>query len=104
VEPELIARAETLTLLPGLELLVATVADLMALKVLARNDRTRPQDADDLLALLEVASAADRAQVARTLALIQQRGFGRGRRLLQLWRTALAASPERAGFKRRRLR
>lgn len=89
VEPELVARAQSVEVLPDVILPVALVADLLALKVLARDDRRRPQDADDLRALLEVATARDRAQVAVTLALIDRRGFGRGRSLLQHWRRAL---------------
>lgn len=104
VEHEVVSRAEGVELLPGLVLPVATVSDLLALKVLARNDRTRPQDADDLRALLAVASARERKAVNATLALIQRRGFARGRLLLEHWKRALRSLGEpavRAGFRRR---
>jgi predicted nucleotidyltransferase len=89
IEPELIERATVLTVIPGLELPVASVGDLLAIKVLARDDRTRPQDWDDLRALLDVASARDLAQARASLQLIGKRGFGRGRPLLRLWEKAL---------------
>jgi len=89
IERELISRASVLELLPSVELKVASVGDLLAVKVLARDDRTRPQDWDDLRALLAVATAEDRVQARESLRLISKRGFGRGRPLLKLWTEAL---------------
>jgi len=42
IEPEIVAAAEPLETLPGLEVPVARLSHLIALKVLARDDRTRP--------------------------------------------------------------
>lgn len=64
IEPEVVAAADPLDLFPGLTVPVATIGHLIALKVLARNDDTRPQDAIDPRALLVEASAGD-LQVAR---------------------------------------
>lgn len=65
----------------GLTVPVATRGHLMALKVLAADDATRPNDRADLLALLARAGA-DEIRVARTtLDLIAQRGFARGKDL-----------------------
>lgn len=47
VEPELVAAAEIIDVLPDLGVPVARVGDLIALKILARDDCTRPQDAAD---------------------------------------------------------
>jgi Nucleotidyl transferase AbiEii toxin, Type IV TA system len=48
IEPEVVAAADMLELLPGVTAPVAGVPDLMALKLLARNPATRPQDDIDL--------------------------------------------------------
>jgi len=95
VEPELVSRASLVEVLPGVVLPVASVSDLLALKVLARDDRRRPQDADDLRALLAVATPRERAQVRATLATIEARGFARGRSLLRHWQRALTTASER---------
>lgn len=81
VEAELVAGADVLEILPGVAVPVATAGHLVALKLLARDDEIRPQDAADLRALLPVLSPADE-DVARTAVdLIERRGFGRGRPL-----------------------
>lgn len=81
IEAEIVAAADPLTIVPGLTLPVATVAHLLALKVLSRDDRRRPQDAADLRALLRVARPEEIEEARRALSLIQQRGFHRNRRL-----------------------
>jgi hypothetical protein len=60
---------------------VARVGHLIALKVLARDDRTRPQDRVDLAALLRRAGDAALAEARESLALVTRRGFQRGRDL-----------------------
>jgi len=82
IEPEIVASAEPLDVFPGLVLPVATVAHLAALKLLARDDRDRPQDADDLRALRGVATPADLPRGREAARLIVERGFGRGRDLV----------------------
>jgi hypothetical protein len=66
-------------LFEGLRAAIASLAALIALKVLARDDVQRPQDRVDLVALLDVASAADLADARRLLHLIEERGYSRGR-------------------------
>lgn len=83
VEPELVADAERIEILEGLVLPVARTGYLMALKLLARDDRRRPQDADDLRALARVAADADWDTASRAADYIMSRGFGRGRDLRQ---------------------
>jgi len=68
-------------ILPGLRVSVAGISHLIALKILARDDRTRPQDRVDLVGLLGRADARVIAAVREALALITQRGFHRGRDL-----------------------
>lgn len=81
IEPEVVAEADMLELLPQLHVRVATTAHLIALKVLARDDVTRPQDAGDLRALIRVASPGDITRTRHALGLIAQRGYHRGRDL-----------------------
>jgi hypothetical protein len=81
IESELVAAADTLAVVPGLTLPVATTGHLLALKVLSRDDRRRPQDVADLRALLRVATPKDVSTARSALALIQQRGFHRNRSL-----------------------
>jgi predicted nucleotidyltransferase len=48
IEPEIVVAAEPLEILPHLRVPVATIGQLIALKLLARDDRLRPQDRVDL--------------------------------------------------------
>lgn len=81
VEPEIVEAAEPLEVLPGLTLPVARTGHLIALKLLAADDETRPQDGADLLALLASATDADLADARDLAALIIERGYDRGRDL-----------------------
>ncbi len=81
IEPEVVAEADVLELLPQLQIRVATTGYLIALKVLARDDVTRPQDIGDLRALLGAASPADIIRARAALALISKRGYHRQRDL-----------------------
>ena len=81
IEPEVVAEAETIELMPQLRVPIATTGHLIALKVLARDDITRPQDIGDLRALLGVASASDIAGARAALSLIAERGYHRQRDL-----------------------
>lgn len=83
IEREIVDAANSLDVLPGLRVPVATTGHLLALKVLARDDRTRPQDRVDLLALLRRAGPEDIEAAETGLSLILQRGYARGRRVLE---------------------
>lgn len=85
VEPELVAGATTLQLLAGLQLPVASVGHLLALKTLSMDDRRRPQDRNDIAALLRVASEEDLRVAVHTLALVADRGCDRDRDLLAMF-------------------
>jgi predicted nucleotidyltransferase len=87
IESEIVAAAKRTEILPGLRVPVARIGHLIAMKLLARDDRARPQDLDDIRALLKVATAADRRLVATTIAQITDRGFARGRDLRVLWKS-----------------
>jgi len=81
IESELVRDAESLEVLPGVVVPVATVAGLMVLKALAASP-ARPQDEVDLTALVAVAIADDREQARRLAALVIERGFHRERDLV----------------------
>ncbi|MFC1706071.1 nucleotidyl transferase AbiEii/AbiGii toxin family protein, partial [Planctomycetota bacterium] len=93
IEPEIAAEAELIELLPGLNVRVATVPQLVALKVLARDDARRPQDLIDLRSLLAVSTDADLGEVRALLRRIHERRFDRGRDLLGAFEELLGAQP-----------
>lgn len=74
-------NAERLEVLLGLEIPVATTGHLIAMKLLARDDRLRPTDADDLRALATIAREPDWVEARFAVELITRRGYGRGRDL-----------------------
>lgn len=82
IEREIAVAAPPIEVLPGLLLPVARAGHLIALKLLATDDRTRPQDAVDLRALLEVADAGDLELARQAVGLIEDRGYQRGRDLV----------------------
>jgi len=81
IEFEIVSESEILEVLPEFRIPVATTGHLIALKILARDDRTRPQDRVDLVALVSAATPADIEQARAATALIVLRGFHRGRDL-----------------------
>lgn len=81
IEPEVVADAEPIELLPQLRMRVAKTGHLIALKVLSRDDVQRPQDLADLRALLRVGSPGELARARQSLELIATRGYHRGRDL-----------------------
>ncbi|OGK99324.1 MAG: hypothetical protein A3D33_07835 [Candidatus Rokubacteria bacterium RIFCSPHIGHO2_02_FULL_73_26] len=89
IEPEIVAAADPIEVIPGFTIPVARLGHLIALKVLARDDRTRPQDRVDLAALLARADAAAVGEARDSLALVTRRGFHRGRDLLGALDTAV---------------
>ena len=81
IEPEIAAAADLVELVPGLVVPVAQTGHLIALKLLARDDESRPQDRIDLGVLLDVARPDDLALTSRSIDAISGRGFDRGRDL-----------------------
>jgi predicted nucleotidyltransferase len=81
IEPEVVAAADPVELFQGLMVPVATIGHLIALKVLSRDDDTRPQDIIDLRALIVEATDADLAMAREGLTLITERGYDRGKTL-----------------------
>ena len=81
IEAEVVADAEPIDLLPQLRMGVARTGHLIALKVLSRDDVSRPQDIADLRALLAVASPAELERARMSVSIIAARGYHRGRDL-----------------------
>jgi predicted nucleotidyltransferase len=77
IETEVVEAAEMIEVLADFRLPVASLGHLIALKVLAMDDRTRPHDRVDLVALLSEAGPAEIDAARAALALIEQRGFHR---------------------------
>jgi hypothetical protein len=77
IEPEIVAAATAIDVLPGTRVPVASLAHLLAMKVLAG----RMQDVADVGSLLHYASADDLAQARAALALITERGAHRKKEL-----------------------
>ncbi|MDQ3991765.1 MAG: hypothetical protein M3245_05595 [Actinomycetota bacterium] len=92
IEPELVGAAEELEVLPGLRTRVARTGHLIVLKALARTD-DRPQDAADLDALLKRADPADLLLARKGARLVVERGFHRGRALIQELELLLSGGP-----------
>jgi predicted nucleotidyltransferase len=90
IEVDLVDQAEDIELFDGIHAPVATIPGLVALKVLSRDDRTRPQDRIDALSLLAVATQDEIARARELLRSIQVRGYAR-RRDLQASLDALMA-------------
>jgi hypothetical protein len=93
IEDEIVEQAISTMVVPGLVLPVACVGHLIAMKLLARDDRRRPADADDLAALSVVATERDWAVAGTAVGLIVDRGFGRGRDLTLAFRELHGGRP-----------
>lgn len=93
IELEIVKAAMPVEVIAGLLVPVATLAHLVATKVLARDDANRPQDRADLIALLAAADEADLESAREALRTIQARGFHRGKDLLGELRSLLPSVP-----------
>jgi len=81
IEPEIVDGATMVDIISEVRLPVASRAHLIAMKLLARDDRSRPQDADDLRSLIQGASPEEISAARRAIDSITQRGFHRKRDL-----------------------
>jgi len=86
IEAEICRDAEDLEVFAGLLVPVCRPGHLLAMKLLSRDDRSRPQDAIDLHALLEGLDHVELSRAKEAIDAITDRGYDRGRDL----RAALA--------------
>lgn len=82
IEPEVVGAATPAFVTPRLEMPVASVGHLIAMKLLSVDIDRRPGDRADLNALADVATADDWAVAADAVALIEARGYHRDRDLV----------------------
>ena len=82
IEPEIVASADDLEILPKLSLPVAQRGHLLALKVLAHEEQRRPNDRLDIMALLAAAEEEDLRIARAAVALITSRKYHRDKDLL----------------------
>lgn len=81
IEQDIVEGAERLEISPSFTVPVASVAHLIAMKILSRDDQRRPQDRLDLAALLSVATEDELNQAHQAVETIVDRGYARGRQL-----------------------
>lgn len=91
IEPEVAAAATPMEVFADVRVPVARTGHLLALKLLARDER-RPQDDVDLRALREIAGPEELDLATQAVELIIDRGAHRGRDLRREWRTLLAGT------------
>jgi hypothetical protein len=82
IEAEIASAAEILEIVRGVTAPVARTGHLIALKLLSRDDETRPTDAADLRALRAVADNVELDRAREAVRLIEVRGYSRGRDLV----------------------
>jgi len=80
IEPEIVADSSPLQVL-GVNVSVATVGHLVAMKLVSDDPERRPRDHQELVALASVADEREWQRAHEAIGLIQQRGFSRGRDL-----------------------
>jgi hypothetical protein len=82
IEDEIVAAANEIEVAAGIVAPVAQVGHLIAMKLLSRDDRTRPRDREDLVQLAAVADDAEWRRAEQAVTEIARRGFARGRDLV----------------------
>jgi predicted nucleotidyltransferase len=78
IEAEITVAADILEIVPGVAAPVARTGHLIALKLLSRDDETRPTDAADLRALRAVADPVELDRAREGVRLIEERGYSHG--------------------------
>jgi len=81
IEPEIVADAEPIEIVPGVVAPVARVGHLIVMKLVSRDAATRPRDDEDLVRLAAAADADAWGCAEAGVHLVTARGFARGRDL-----------------------
>lgn len=84
IEPEIVRAAVEIDVGASTVVKVVRAGQLVALKLLAHDSDTRPQDGLDLRALRDALSDEDVALAREACVLIEARGYARGRDLQKL--------------------
>jgi predicted nucleotidyltransferase len=91
IEPEIVRHATVIEIMENIHVPTAARGHLLALKILSRDDQSRPQDKLDIAALLDASAPQDLQLAREAIDLITQRGFNRNRDLIQLFDEELRA-------------
>lgn len=83
IEREVVESSQPIEVFPGLLIPIAIMGHLIAMKVLSENEEDRSKDRMDLKNLLKVAEPNDLEIAKEALLLIEERGFSRGKDLMQ---------------------
>lgn len=81
IEEQIVAAATRAKLPGGLEVPVAAVGHLIAMKIVAMDDLRRPQDRADIVALVACADPTEIARARESVHRIEALGYSRGRDL-----------------------
>jgi predicted nucleotidyltransferase len=81
IEPEAVAGAERIELGSGVIAPVARIGHLIAMKLVSRDAKRRPNDQQDLVNLAKVADELEWSLAESSIDLIRVRGYHRGRNL-----------------------
>ncbi|HEX4960785.1 MAG TPA: nucleotidyl transferase AbiEii/AbiGii toxin family protein [Thermoanaerobaculia bacterium] len=87
LEPEIVATAKALEILPGIMVPVVGAGYLLAMKVLAG----RPKDIEDIRGILEYIEPGELRLAREALEVITERGFHRGKNLQEEFAQFLAS-------------
>ena len=82
IEREVVDAARPANLTPTLSINAAATGHLIAMKVLSARD-TRPNDVEDIVRLVRVASEQELERARKSVRLMTERGYGEGRDLPQ---------------------
>lgn len=82
IEAEVVAGAESIEVFENLQVAVASLPALLALKLLSVDPINRPQDVVDIKNLLTESSLDEQRETTRLLQLINDRGYHRGKDLM----------------------
>lgn len=94
IEPEIVAKARRVAVLPHVSVPVARPAHLVAMKVLSLSPERR-QDAIDLDALAPLLNRQERVAARQAVRLIEGRGYHRGKELARTLEELLSTGPRR---------
>lgn len=90
IEKEIIEHAEIIEIFQGIEIPIAQIGHLLALKILSEGPE-RPRDTQDIKNLISYANQNDIQLAKESCQLISTRGFHRERNLLHLLETHLSS-------------
>lgn len=85
IEPEVVASAEPVEILPGVIVQLASRSSLIAMKVLSCTSKHRKQDLIDIDNLFAEATAEEISRAKQLVVLIQERGFNHQQDLTALF-------------------